>query len=963
VVPAGLVLRAEDVAELPDWVDREEFGKQIAEQTLVLPPSAGENDFTELEIPLVSARLAPLFEEVESATSRNLVREAYLPFLTNLNELRDGRWTSRPFKLTLLAARQPWISPARSHYRFLPKDRLAGDGLEHRIELHNETIQALDLIDVRIVDDMDTDTPRGFERLPPDAIVHRPRLDEPQRLESGETWHDILRLAISEQQPDRQQQSEALKWFAVLIEYESRSVDGRESHPIACRVQGRVGRGPTVQVLGPSSLPIALDQVQKEHSFTVENPGQIPVAVERVEILREADEKLEPAPRRDWLFVTGLAGGDVLAPGEVRTLRIRVQPSLRPTDELDIPEVQRRIRIWHDGLPSPARFLDLEVFAYLGRAQEFIAGIDFGTTNSVVGIGGATRSYALRLDRSLSQDLYRIRSLMYFDSGKRTVADEGFLFGEKAFNAAGIQPENLVRSIKSVVSRDPRTRYVFHWRPPGLGDQRLTKTPQDLLDLFISELRARAESGVSSLPDEAYEDLNLDVGTQITLSRAVFSHPVEMTDEARRALMEAAHDAGINEPVLEMEEFFENNCIDEATAAILAYVQGRIKNPPILDVPPLDRERVLCFDMGGGTTDLATVEVLEMAKFLADPTGNTRVIVNLEAKEGARFGGDDLDELLAFTILAEVRRQSEKQGAPVIVEDIQRAIRSRSYSDFKTDFLRRRGTVVAQQEGVAIESRSEDETYTPYKLATDILTKAEEVKRKLSVQAQDEVNLSGTYWPRESQGERADYPNFVIRLDRAVFETQVREHVRAHLYLLDSVVKGAGWEWNSVTTLLFTGQGAQVPAIREEVTRYVAAQRGPEAPPLLPEPDARSFDPKDCVAIGAAIWGANRYQGSWLEIHNGVSARLTFDVETMMGPRFRPVPGLLRGQDLPAEGKVPVNKGLDFLTLHRNRSREPYVKFRFPALKKAGEITVRVKGPSDYTVVIDENEFKGEVRS
>src|SRR5262249_9232191 len=153
--------------------------------------SAGETDFTELEIPLVPERLAPLFEGEESALPRNLEREAYLPFLTNLNELRDERWTSRPFKLTLLAARRPWLSPARSHYRFLPVERLAGDGLEHRIELHNETIQALDLVDVRITDDPDTEIPRvfrGLERLPPDAIVHRAALEQQQRIEAGGTW-------------------------------------------------------------------------------------------------------------------------------------------------------------------------------------------------------------------------------------------------------------------------------------------------------------------------------------------------------------------------------------------------------------------------------------------------------------------------------------------------------------------------------------------------------------------------------------------------------------------------------------------------------------------------------------------------------------------------------------------------------------------------------------------------------
>jgi molecular chaperone DnaK (HSP70) len=950
VVPAGLVLRAEDVSGLPDWVDHEALGEKI----LVVPPSSGETDFTELTIPLVPARLAPLFEVQEDAVPSDLQREAHLPFLTNLNELRDGRWTSRPFKLTLLAARKPWVSPACSFYRFLPVERLAGEGVEHRIALHNETAQALDLTEIQITDDPESGPP-GYVRLQPDAIVHRDPLDR-QRVEAGATWSDVLRLSI----PGLP--SEALGWFSVLVEYLGESADGRERHRVGCRVQGRVGRGPTLLVMGPSALAIPLERVREEHSLALENPGQIPVAVEAFEILRERHGEEEPAPERDWLSLTGLVSGDVLEPGEVRTLSIRLQPSLRPRDELNIADSQRRIRIRHDGLPRPAQLLELEVSAYFGRAEVFTAGIDFGTTNSVVCIGGPDRAYALQLETGLDCQSDRIRSLMYFESNAPGNQDERFVYGDEAFSSAAIRPENLVRSIKTVVARDPETRYVFYKRTAGL--KRVTKTPQDLLNLFISELRSRAEFGVNHLPVDAYRDLELEIGTQIVLSQAVFSHPVAITQEARRALMEAAHGAGINESVREVEDFFEQSCIDEATAAVLAYVQGRVQDPPILDAPRTDCERVLCFDMGGGTTDLATVEVLQMASFLTDPTGNTRVVVNLEAKGGARLGGDDLDEMLAGMILAEVQQQSEAQGAPVLLEDLQRAIRSRSYSDFKTAFQLRRGAR-AGQESSAGETKTEDEALALYKLATEILAKAEEAKRKLSSSTNGEViDLPGTGWPRQRSDTQAAAANFEIVLQRAEFESQVRERVKAHLPLLDRVVSGAGWEWPSVTTLLFTGQSSRIPVIREEVSGYVAERRGTDAPPLLRiEPGLARFDPKNCVAIGAAIWGVNRNNGSWLEIHNRVRERLTFDLETRIGPRFRPVPGLQKGQTLPAKGAISVHKGTTELKLYRDGNKEHHVRFRFPPVREEGELTVRVKGLSDYAVVVDGEEIKGEVRS
>ncbi len=945
VVAAMLVLRAEDIALLPDWVDRD----KLKEQILVSPPGSNE---TQLVIPLVPSRLEPVFESPDNAPPGHLQREAHLPFFTHLNELRDGRWTSRPFKLTLLAARLPWVAPASSFYPFLPVERLAGKGIEQQIEVHNETIQALELSKIWISDERS-----DSDELPAEAVLSY-ELPEQRRIEAGGTWSHVLRLSIPASY-------DAVGQFSGRIEYLWESADRRESHRLCYCVRGRVGRGPTLQVKGPASLAVPQTRISAEHGFSMENPGHIPVRVESIEVLRERGGKEEPAADRDWLSLAGLTGGDVLRPKEVRTLSVRIDPSRRPQDELEEEYCQRSIRIRHDGMPSPIeRSVDLAVSVRFGRAREFTAGIDFGTTNSVVCIGDFTQAYPLRLETTAASERNRIRSLIYFDSDAGST-DEQFLFGEVAVRSAAIRPENLVRSIKTVVARDLKTKYVFHKLISGQGDQQVAKTPQDLLDLFIAELRSRGEIGVNHLAVEALDALGLDIGTRITLSRAVFSHPVETTEEGQRALLAAAHGAGINVSVKDVEDFFEQCCIDEATAAVLAYVAGRVQESPILDLPPADCERVLCFDMGGGTTDLATVEVLQMASFLTDPSGETRVIVNLENKGGSRFGGDDLDEMLASMILAEVKRQSEERGAPVIAEDIERAIKAHSYSDFKSDFHHRHAPA-GEQDPTAEETRAEDEALGIYKLATEILKKAEEAKCKLSATSKpDLIVLPGTGWPRQGpDAQAAAAENFNIELRRDDFEVKVRNEVRKQLLpRLDSVVSGAEWDWPSVTTLLFTGQSSRVPVIRQEVTAHVKQRRGSEAPPLLLlEPGQERFDPKNCVAIGAAIWGSNRTAGSWLDIRNRVRERLTFDLVTRIGPRFRPVRGLNKGQSLPAQGVVPVQKGVNVLTLHRDGSREPYVRFRFPPLRETGELTVRVNGPSEYTLVVDGYEVKGEVR-
>src|SRR5438270_2937426 len=275
VVPVALVLLAEDIARLPDWVD----GTVLQETLLALPPDGTG----ELEIPLVTAQLAPLFEPQEQApASDDPLREAWLPFLTNLNELRDGAWTSRPFKIALLAGRQPWVSPAASVYPFLALERLSGEGIEHRIELHNESVDALDLQEVRVTDDAGS-PPDGVARLSAAQLVRRPALDG-QRVEAGTTWADTLRLAMPAPPPATP------AWFSVVVEYLAASAGGGEPYRLRSRLQGWLGHGPTLAVQGSASLWVAADEIQADHAFRLQNPGQIPVQVEAIEISCPRDD-------------------------------------------------------------------------------------------------------------------------------------------------------------------------------------------------------------------------------------------------------------------------------------------------------------------------------------------------------------------------------------------------------------------------------------------------------------------------------------------------------------------------------------------------------------------------------------------------------------------------------------------------------------------------------------------------
>jgi hypothetical protein len=60
---------------------------------------------------------------------------------------------------------------------------------------------------------------------------------------------------------------------------------------------------------------------------------------------------------------------------------------------------------------------------------------------------------------------------------------------------------------------------------------------------------------------------------------------------------------------------------------------------------------------------------------------------------------------------------------------------------------------------------------------------------------------------------------------------------------------------------------------------------------------------------------------------------------------------------------VELKMGAEMLTLHRDQRKEIYVRFRFPPVRQAGRFTVRVKGPSEFAVVVEGREYPGEVKS
>ncbi len=215
-----------------------------------------------------------------------------------------------------------------------------------------------------------------------------------------------------------------------------------------------------------------------------------------------------------------------------------------------------------------------------------VIGIDLGTTNSCVAVleGGEAKVIPNPEGNRTTP------SVVAFKNGERTV-------GEVAKRQA-VTNLNTVSSIKRHMGTDYTTEM-----------EGKKYSPQEVSAIVLQNLKATAE---------AY------LGEKVT--RAVITVPAYFNDAERQATKDAGKIAG-----LEVERI-----INEPTAAALAYG---------LDKTETD-QKVLVFDLGGGTFDVSILEL------------GDGVFEVLSTAGDSRLGGDDFDEAIVNHLVAEFRKEN-----------------------------------------------------------------------------------------------------------------------------------------------------------------------------------------------------------------------------------------------------------------------------------------------------------------
>ena len=229
-----------------------------------------------------------------------------------------------------------------------------------------------------------------------------------------------------------------------------------------------------------------------------------------------------------------------------------------------------------------------------------ILGIDLGTTNSLVGVVDSGFPILLA-----DEDGQRLTP-----SAVNYAADGGIIVGAAALRKRALEPKRTVTSVKRLIGRRS-----------GEGDW---QPPYNLRELGLSPIQVSAEilKRLKAIAERALEQ---------PVNRAVITVPAYFNDAQRNATKQAGELAGLT----------VERIVSEPTAAALAYGLHKADKR---------EQRVLIFDLGGGTFDVSLLSIDNGSFEVLATAGDTHL------------GGEDFDNKMVEHCVQEFKRKNKQAG-------------------------------------------------------------------------------------------------------------------------------------------------------------------------------------------------------------------------------------------------------------------------------------------------------------
>ena len=345
-----------------------------------------------------------------------------------------------------------------------------------------------------------------------------------------------------------------------------------------------------------------------------------------------------------------------------------------------------------------------------------IIGIDLGTTNSVVAV----------MEGSETKIITNTTGARTTPSVVGFTAEGERLVGQRARNQAVTNPENTIYSIKRFMGRrraevaeeEQQVPYALTGEgsnPVKVTIRDKTYSPPEISAMILSYLKSAAEDYL---------------GEGVT--EAVITVPAYFNDSQRQATKDAGEIAGLT----------VKRIINEPTAAALAY-----------GVDKESEQKIVVFDLGGGTFDVSVLEVGDGVIEVKSTNGDTHL------------GGDNFDQVLIDYVADEFKKSS--------------------------------GGVDLRKDKLALQRLKEA---------------CEKAKCELSSTKTTKVNL-----PFICVGDGGHPLHLEVEVTRAKFEKLTKDLVERTKNPVEKALKDADLTVSDIDEIIMVGGSTRIPAVQEAV--------------------------------------------------------------------------------------------------------------------------------------------------
>lgn len=228
-----------------------------------------------------------------------------------------------------------------------------------------------------------------------------------------------------------------------------------------------------------------------------------------------------------------------------------------------------------------------------------IVGVDFGTSTSLLAVSTIRGAQTL----PIGQTNKWIPSIAGLDGASWSVGDD----------AADLDEPSIIRSIKRAITENRELVTLT------AGTRTTIIKADDVIRDILGEIVQRAAYNAVSVSDES--------------STIRLGCPAMWTGDQRRRLIQLANEAGV--PV------HDSTLVDEPIAAGVAWINGELAKGKRID------GKVLVYDMGGGTLDIAIMRVKANSAAVS-----SRADIAVQAANGNEIAGDRVDRALLETLKA-----------------------------------------------------------------------------------------------------------------------------------------------------------------------------------------------------------------------------------------------------------------------------------------------------------------------